>query len=91
MGMHAIELRWRGRCVRCAAELAAGELARFDDISHEISCLDCKDRARVARIAAAKKLASPPPTPRQSQAERRRIRALIADARAALEQASEAS
>jgi hypothetical protein len=95
MGMHAIELRWRGRCVRCAAELAAGELARFDDVTHEISCLDCKDRARVARIAAARKLASPPPSPRrspaQSQAERRRIRALIADARAALAQASEAS
>lgn len=91
MGLHAIELRWRRRCARCATELAAGELARFDDITHEISCLDCRDRARVARIAAARKTASPPSTPHPSEAERRRIRALIAGARAALDEAHRAS
>jgi hypothetical protein len=91
MGVHAIELRWRGRCTRCATELAAGELARFDDVTHEISCLDCQDRARVSRVAAAKATSSPPPSPHPSEAERRRIRALIADARAALDGARRAS
>ena len=85
MGMHAIELRWRGRCARCAELLAAGELARYDDVSHQISCLDCDDRKR-PRLTA-----SPPPKPHHSEAERRRVRALIADARAALDGARRAS
>lgn len=91
MGMHAIELRWRARCARCAAELAAGELARFDDVSREVSCLDCRDRARVARVAAARKAAATPIVPHHTEAERRRIRSMIADARAALDGARQAS
>jgi DNA-directed RNA polymerase subunit RPC12/RpoP len=44
MAVHAIELRWRGRCARCQADLAAGELARFDDVTRQISCPDCRSR-----------------------------------------------
>jgi hypothetical protein len=66
MAVHAIELRWRGRCARCHADLAAGELARFDDVTRQISCLDCRarevpitDRARVkAMIAEAREALS---------------------------------
>jgi DNA-directed RNA polymerase subunit RPC12/RpoP len=72
MAVHAIELRWRGRCSRCGAELQAGELARFDDVTHQIACPDCRSHGV--------------PT-----TDRARVKAMIAGARAALEQAQRAS
>jgi DNA-directed RNA polymerase subunit RPC12/RpoP len=72
MAVHAIELRWRGRCARCQAELLAGELARFDDVTRQISCPDCRTR-NVPLTDPAK------------------VKAMIAEARAALAHAREAS
>jgi DNA-directed RNA polymerase subunit RPC12/RpoP len=59
MAVHAIELRWPGRCSRCRTTLEAGELARFDDETRLIACPDCRshrrpatDRARVTSMIA---------------------------------------
>jgi DNA-directed RNA polymerase subunit RPC12/RpoP len=64
MAVHAIELRWRGRCSRCWTPLEAGELARFDDVTRQISCPDCRshrvpvtDRARVKELIAGARAA----------------------------------
>jgi hypothetical protein len=86
MGTRTIELRWRGRCARCHTPLGAGEVAHYDDATHEISCVDCGARARTAARALAAR-----PTVPHTDAERDRVRQLIADARAALAQAREAS
>jgi hypothetical protein len=84
MAERTIELRWHGRCCRCRAELGAGELARFDDRTRQISCLDCLERAEQARASAEARrrttvLRLPP-----SEVERERVHDLIRDARAAL-------
>jgi hypothetical protein len=92
MAMHTIELRWRGRCCRCRAELGAGEIARFDDRTHEVSCFDCGERAEAAALAAALRLRGTSDVhPPHTEAERERVRALIADARSALSHARHAS
>jgi hypothetical protein len=64
MAVHAIELRWRGRCCRCRSELEAGELARFDDVTRQIACPDCRshglpatDRDRVKGMIAGARAA----------------------------------
>jgi hypothetical protein len=72
MAVHAIQLRWRGRCARCRTPLAAGQLARFDDVTHQIACLDCR----------ANELPLTDPA---------RVKAMIAEARAALARARQAS
>jgi hypothetical protein len=93
MSVHWIELRWRGRCSRCRAVLGTGELARFDDVTREIACFDCDERRRVARAAAKERMrltASPPARP-PTPAERARVRASLAEARAALNAARRAS
>jgi len=84
MGERWIELRWRGRCSRCAAELGAGELARFDIETHAISCPDCDARAATAKRAAARRPSLIVDAPHPSEAERQRVKRLIAEARAAL-------
>ena len=86
MSVHWIELRWRGRCSRCRAELGRGELARFDDVTREIACFDCDERARVGRQAARERmrLTTPPPAAPPTPADRTRVKAMIAEARAAL-------
>lgn len=86
MGTRTIELRWRGRCARCRSPLGAGEAAHYDDATHEISCVDCAARARTA----ARAVAAHPLLPK-TEAEKVRVRQLIADARAALAHAREAS
>ena len=93
MSVHWIELRWRGRCSRCRAELGRGELARFDDVTREIACFDCDERARVGRDAARARMrltAPPPPSP-PTPADRARVQRMIAAARAALADARRAS
>jgi hypothetical protein len=93
MSVHWIQLRWRGRCSRCRAVLGSGELARFDDITREVACFDCDERARVARVAAKERmrLTAPLPAEPPSPAEEARVRATIAEARAALAAARRAS
>ncbi len=89
MDQRWIELRYRGRCSRCRAGLGVGELARFDTRTREISCPDCDERARTARLAAIRH--APPYLLRPSQDERARAKAMIADARARLAAARQAS
>ena len=92
MSVHWIELRWRGRCCRCSAELGAGELARWNDDTHQISCFDCAERAGIARRTPGAVRATPtrvPPT--GSRTDRQQTRELIAEARAALTAARRAS
>ena len=86
MSVHWIELRYRGRCSRCRAELGRGELARFDDLTREIACFDCDERARIGREAAKRRMRmmAPPPAEPPSPADQQRVKAMIADARAAL-------
>jgi hypothetical protein len=91
MGVRTIELRWRGRCSRCRSLLGAGEVAHYDDATHEISCVDCRARARTSARAVAERRAAQPGPGVRARSERERVQALIADARAALEQARHAS
>ena len=73
--MRPIELRWRGHCRLCHVDLPAGELAAWDRITHQLTCVDC--------------LTSAPTEDRR--VARERVKALISDARAALEAAHHAS
>jgi hypothetical protein len=76
MTTHPIQLRWPGRCHLCAARLPAGTQALFDSVSRELSCRRC--------ATGELPLPEAPPTRRQSEAERTRIKALIAETRAIL-------
>ena len=91
MSVHWIELRWRGRCCRCSAELGSGELARWDDETHQVSCFDCAERAGIARRTPGAVRATPRSTPPAKRTDREQTRALIAEARAALSAARHAS
>jgi hypothetical protein len=79
MTSRSIQLRWDGRCRLCGRRLRAGQMASFDDLSRQLTCLPC---------AAAE----PGSAARHSRrAERTEVRTLIAEARAALDAARRAS
>lgn len=75
MASRSIQLRWDGRCSRCFIHLRVGATAVFDDTSRRITCLACHraDPGSTAR--------------RRGRKERDQVRQLIAEARAALDDA----
>ena len=88
MARRTIQLRWHGRCSFCRCELAAGATATFDDISREITCDRCMHGLPAAAEPAPPVPRSTTPRPRrraETATERERIKALISDARAALD------
>jgi hypothetical protein len=92
MAHRTIELRWHARCCRCLAELGVGETARFDDVSHEITCDDCAAGRPHERPSTLPPRWAPTNATRQRQSEleRQRVKALIGEARAALDAARRA-
>ena len=98
MGVRSIQLRRRGRCHSCRTELWAGDPAYYDDVARHVTCRSCAlgDRPPLpleglTAPAADPAPASPPAPRRPSSAERARVKALIADARAALAASKHAS
>lgn len=77
MSAHPIQLRWPGRCHLCCARLPVGDRALFDPASRDLTCYRCAD--------GELPLFAPPPVRRPSEAERARIKALIAETRAVLD------
>jgi hypothetical protein len=75
MSMRPIELRWRGHCHLCHVDLPPGETAAWDRITHELTCVDCLTTAPVQDRRVA----------------REQVKALISNARAALDAARHAS
>ena len=76
MASRSIQLRWPGRCHLCSARLAPGQTASFDEVSRQLTCMSCIATAPGSRAR------------RSRRAEREHVRALIAEARAALDRAS---
>lgn len=90
MARRSIELRWQGRCSVCLRPLGAGELTLSDDRSHDLVCLACSAEQHRADTTEADRRRTRPARRAETAAERVRIRALIADARAALDAARRA-
>lgn len=87
MARRLIQLRWQGRCCVCLAELAAGDDAVYDEAAHEVTCSACATGAVRVQSAAHQRPARTTRTAR----EREHIRSLIAEARAKLDAARQAS
>jgi hypothetical protein len=75
----------------CRVALAAGDVAAFDSVTRELRCVRClaaynagHEPERTDRTGASR-------ARRQAEAERDRIKALIADAREALDRARQVS
>jgi hypothetical protein len=88
MASRTIQLRWHGRCCLCRVELGARETAAFDDVTRELTCMACIDDARDEARSVQPPAAPQPVRPRHYRppvTDRAQVKALIADARAALE------
>ena len=94
MGVRSIQLRRRGRCHSCRTELWAGDTAYYDDAARRVTCRSCAMGDRPTLPFDGRR-ATPAPEAsaarRPSAAERERVKALIADARAALAASRHAS
>ena len=94
MGVRSIQLRRRGRCHRCRTELWAGDAAYYDDAARRVTCRGCAMGDRPTLPFEGRRTASPQDAAagrRPSAADRERVKALIADARAALAASRHAS
>lgn len=88
MASRTIQLRWHGRCCLCRVELGAHGVAAFDDVTRELTCMDCVDDAQDEARSVDPPAAPPARAPRRyrpPRTDRAQVKALIADARAALE------
>lgn len=81
MGVRAIQLRRGSRCRDCRTDLRPGELAYYDEARRLVRCRPC---AMGDRPTLPLEVAPTAARARPSDAERARVRALIAEARDAL-------